>query len=401
MRHSIRSCVVVALIAAVALAVPLALGEWDYQSELRNFCFSPQWNETSADFHGIPFDCEKLKTPSEQDPMPAAYNYAQALQHTVFFYEAQRSGKLPSSNRVTWRGDSFMNDGKDIGKDLTGGWFDAGDRVKSTQTISYAATTLAWSTFEFASGFQKANTMTEQLNNLVWAGNYLIKCHLSTNELVAQVGDFIWDHEYWGAPESIPSDSNASKRPTYVINTSKPGTEVSAQTAAAMAAISVVIRKHRSSSVEFADDLLNRAKKLFTFAVKYPGSINKLNPDRKPHVFPQVGNGQEFYWSYSGYNDEVAWAAIWLYVATKDMTYWNEAVNYYNKGAGYNGEAFDWDSKWPAVKAMMAKYGPSTVDKTKYNNAAQAVLNYWSSTSSGMKYTPGGLAFYLQWGSAR
>ena len=44
----------------------------------------------------------------------------------LYFYEAQRSGKLPSNNRVSWRNDSALDDGKDVGLDLTGGYYDAG-----------------------------------------------------------------------------------------------------------------------------------------------------------------------------------------------------------------------------------------------------------------------------------
>ena len=34
------------------------------------------------------------------------FNYGEALQKSLFFYEAQRSGDLPTTNRVNWRGDS-------------------------------------------------------------------------------------------------------------------------------------------------------------------------------------------------------------------------------------------------------------------------------------------------------
>src|SRR5262245_56418800 len=59
-----------------------------------------------------------------------AFNYGEALQKSLFFYEAQQSGVLPDWNRVNWRGDSGLNDGADVGRDLTGGWYDAGDHVK-------------------------------------------------------------------------------------------------------------------------------------------------------------------------------------------------------------------------------------------------------------------------------
>lgn len=54
----------------------------------------------------------------------AKYNYDEVLYKGLLFYEAQRSGKLPSDNKISWRGDSGMNDGKDVGHDLTGGWHD-------------------------------------------------------------------------------------------------------------------------------------------------------------------------------------------------------------------------------------------------------------------------------------
>ena len=38
-----------------------------------------------------------------------SFNYAEALQKSLFFYEAQRSGPLPASNRVNWRGDSGLH----------------------------------------------------------------------------------------------------------------------------------------------------------------------------------------------------------------------------------------------------------------------------------------------------
>lgn len=52
------------------------------------------------------------------------YNYADVLQKSLLFYEAQRTGRLPSDNRISWRGDSFVTDRGDSGEDLSGGYFD-------------------------------------------------------------------------------------------------------------------------------------------------------------------------------------------------------------------------------------------------------------------------------------
>lgn len=52
-----------------------------------------------------------------------------------FIFEVAQAGPLPSWNRAArwqpggWRDASFLNDGADVGANLTGGWFDAGVRL--------------------------------------------------------------------------------------------------------------------------------------------------------------------------------------------------------------------------------------------------------------------------------
>jgi len=41
-----------------------------------------------------------------------ATNYASALNMSILFYDVQRSGKLPSWQRVNWRANSALTDGK-------------------------------------------------------------------------------------------------------------------------------------------------------------------------------------------------------------------------------------------------------------------------------------------------
>jgi len=53
---------------------------------------------------------------------------------SILFYEAQRSGPLPSNNRIPWRGDSALRDGCDVGLDLTGGWYDGKKLNKQSQS---------------------------------------------------------------------------------------------------------------------------------------------------------------------------------------------------------------------------------------------------------------------------
>jgi hypothetical protein len=54
----------------------------------------------------------------------AAYDYKLVLHNSLLFYEAQRSGKLPADQKVTWRKDSALDDTGVNGEDLTGGYYD-------------------------------------------------------------------------------------------------------------------------------------------------------------------------------------------------------------------------------------------------------------------------------------
>lgn len=46
------------------------------------------------------------------------FDYKHALKKSILFLEAQRSGKLPSNNRIPWRGDSALDDGKEANVSL-------------------------------------------------------------------------------------------------------------------------------------------------------------------------------------------------------------------------------------------------------------------------------------------
>ncbi len=64
--------------------------------------------------------------PSNTSNASANPHWSTLLGNSLYFYEEQRSGGLPSTNRVSWRNDSALDDGKDAGTDLSGGYYDAG-----------------------------------------------------------------------------------------------------------------------------------------------------------------------------------------------------------------------------------------------------------------------------------
>lgn len=57
-------------------------------------------------------------------PAPGPYNYNEVLRKSILFYEAQRAGRLPATNRVPWRKSATLRDGAGTGVDLSDGWYD-------------------------------------------------------------------------------------------------------------------------------------------------------------------------------------------------------------------------------------------------------------------------------------
>lgn len=58
------------------------------------------------------------------------------------------AGKLVV-NRVGWRGDSGLRDGREEGLDLSKGMYDAGDLIKFGFPMAFTATVLSWSILEY------------------------------------------------------------------------------------------------------------------------------------------------------------------------------------------------------------------------------------------------------------
>lgn len=50
-------------------------------------------------------------------------DYSNALEKSILFFEGQRSGKLPSNQRLTWRGDSGQSDGSSYHVTIILLWF--------------------------------------------------------------------------------------------------------------------------------------------------------------------------------------------------------------------------------------------------------------------------------------
>ena len=64
-------------------------------------------------------------TPSDGSCISDQYGFAEAINKSLLFYEAQRSGYLPESGmRITWRKDSALTDSGNNNENLVGGYYD-------------------------------------------------------------------------------------------------------------------------------------------------------------------------------------------------------------------------------------------------------------------------------------
>ena len=120
-------------------------------------------------------------------PAPGPYNYNEVLRKSILFYEAQRAGRLPATNRIPWRGSATLRDGAGVGVDLSGGWYDAGDFVKFGLPMAYSVTVLTWGLLRYNDAYVAAGELKNMLDCIKWPLDYFMKAHTSKYEFYAQV----------------------------------------------------------------------------------------------------------------------------------------------------------------------------------------------------------------------
>ncbi|CAH8352118.1 unnamed protein product [Eruca vesicaria subsp. sativa] len=260
---------------------------------------------------------------------PGTLDYGDALNKSILFFEGQRSGKLPVKHRVNWRADSALSDGSPDKVNLIGGYYDAGDNVKFVWPMSFTITLLSWAAIEYQKEISSVNQLGYLRSSIKWGTDFIIQAHTAPTTLYTQVGDGNADHACWERPEDMDTP-----RTLYKISSSSPGSEVAAEAAAALASASLVFKSFDS---KYSSKLLSHAKSLFEFADQCRGSYQASCP---------------FYCSHSGYNDELLWAAAWLYKATGENKYLSYVIS--NQGWSQAVNEFSWDNKFAGAQALLA-----------------------------------------------
>lgn len=315
------------------------------------------------------------------------HDYGQALSKSIMFFEAQRSGYLPHNQRVSWRSHSGLQDGKASGVDLVGGYYDAGDNVKFGLPMAFTVTMMSWSIIEYGKQMASSGELGHAMEAVKWGTDYFIKAHPQPNLLYGEVGDGNTDHKCWQRPEDMTTDRRA-----YKVDPSNPGSDLAGETAAAMAAASIVFRR---SNPAYSRELLRHAYELFDFADKYRGKYDS-----------SITVAQKYYRSISGYNDELLWAAAWLYQASNNQYY----LDYLGRngdsmgGTGWQMTEFSWDVKYPGVQTLVAKFlmqGKAGVHAPVFEKYLQRSEYFMCSCigkgTRNIQKTPGGLIYRQRW----
>ncbi|KAM3243823.1 hypothetical protein ACQJBY_055636 [Aegilops geniculata] len=209
-----------------------------------------------------------------------------------------------------------------------------------------------------------------------------------------QVGDGDTDHYCWQRPEDM-----TTSRQAYKVDRDHPGSDVAGETAAAMAAASMVFRK---SNPHYAHLLLHHAQQLFEFADGYRGQYDS-----------SIAEVKSYYASVSGYKDELLWAALWLHRATGKAGYLDYVVDNAHDfgGTGWAITEFSWDVKYAGVQILAARLllrGEHTAEQKRTLERYQAKAEHYVCACLGrnaqdggedanVERSPGGMLYIRQW----
>ena len=150
-----------------------------------------------------------------------------------------------------------------------------------------------------------------------------------------------------------------------------------------MAAASIAFEK---SNPSYSATLLKQAKSLYIFADKHRATYTE-----------EINDAQGYYKSWSGFGDELAWAAAWLLKATKDAHYKSEVDKHFKEfSKQLNGKPvqFGWDDKTAGVQTLLAEI----TGEEKYKTMAKEFCNW---VVHDAPKSPKGMVYLDQWGPLR
>ena len=240
-------------------------------------------------------------------------NYAKLLQYSMYFYDGNMCGDdVDSASAFDWRGDCHTGD------EVVGGFHDAGDHVKFGLPAGYSAATLGWGYYEFKDAYDSLGQTAHLKEITNRFCKYFKDCTVLSGDTVSkfcyQIGEGGGgnDHGYWGPPETQESIKGSRK----AFWTSNGASDIAAEYAAALAV----------NYLNFgnAEDL-KYAEALYKFSTQYNQCATE---------------GTNGFYTSDTYEDDQAWAAGFLYLATKDDKYKSFMDNFFATGNREWGEVY-------------------------------------------------------------
>ena len=266
---------------------------------------------------------------------PAARIYAAAMANSLSFYQNERDGPayIPSAlrtapahlndtNAMTYlipkvdSNGNFKGDLTALGQtiDAAGGWWDAGDYLKFTETISYVVAMMETNVRDFPNqlgpGSATANYSAEAAFGLNWLEHMW---NDSTRTLYLQVGigagngTTVSDHDIWRLPQADDTYGGTDPQDRYIRNrpvfrAAAPGSLISPNLAGRLAAdFALCYQLDRVTHPVQAATCLKNAEDVFALADTHPGRLQTVIP---------FGFYPEKEW-----RDDLEWGATELYDA--------------------------------------------------------------------------------------
>ncbi|KAF9310941.1 hypothetical protein BG003_007934 [Podila horticola] len=240
-------------------------------------------------------------------------------------------------------------------------------------------TQICWGALEFYEGYELAK-QTQYLDEMVrWGMDWLIKAHSDNNTLYVQVGIDEVDNTYWGPDTGIPTP-----RPSFFVSSTKPGTDVTADAAAAFAACSLLYRD-KLHDPTYAATLATHASDLF-----------RLAETALPHqVYQKVVPAANCCYPSAGFQDELAWGAAWMYRLTQDVAYSAKATQYTDEinHSSVDTPPANWDEKSSLVYILMHGLTQGTANETKWSRLATNYAEFTVKPSKPCAFTTGGMYY--------
>ncbi|RCH94201.1 hypothetical protein CU098_009712 [Rhizopus stolonifer] len=257
-------------------------------------------------------------------------------------------------------------------------------------------TQLAFNIMVFEDAMNSVDELAEGLELLKWGADYITNAHYNDTYIVGQLGtsaigpisktvELDVDFNYWGPPEEFEEwvPTGLPHKAAY-ISPDNPSSEIIGEYSAALAATAISWRKHNAT---YADELINHAKRLYKFATDHPGSYVTSRDNALQWA--------TFWYPSTRYEDELAWSAAWIYAATKDPYYLEEANKWYTNSTDSWTE-YSWDEKGGGLHVLLYTI---TKDPKYYKNAMVYFNQFLPNPKQIVKFTPRGLAYIDHWGS--